>query len=160
MSSVFNGTEIGGWHTTLYCASAWLSEPAFKKAAEEHLPPVCHLSCQECAKNKSLCTCSDGWSWPSPHVREIKAFCFLWSLIRWNCLLWMAQIFSGASLGRAGWHLHCELPYLKPSGILLLYIKFEFSGEEKAPNIISFLMDKASVPGSIFPCKIVIDTLR
>lgn len=80
--------------------SFWLSEPAFKKAAEAHIPPVCHLSCQECAKNKSLYTCSDGWSCPSPHVSETKAFCSLWSVIRWNCLLWMARIFLRVIIGK------------------------------------------------------------
>jgi len=25
-------------------------------------------------------------------MSEIKAFCFLWSLIRWSCLFWMAWI--------------------------------------------------------------------
>lgn len=101
-SSVFNDTEVRGWHTTLQHASVSLSKPAFRKKAEALIPPVCHLSCQECAKNKSLYTCSDGWSWPGPHVSERKAFCFWWSLIRWNCLLWMAQIFLRVIIGKGG----------------------------------------------------------
>ena len=41
---------------------------------------------------------------------------------------------------------------LKTSGILLFYLKFGFSGEEKGPGIILFLMHKCSVPRSIFTC--------
>lgn len=64
-------------------------------------------------------------------------------------------------MGRVGWYLHCELPYLKTSGNLLFYLKFEFSEEEKGSDIYIYIkMYKCSIPGSIFTCKIMIDTLR
>lgn len=130
-SSVFNDSELWGCHITLRCAKFCLSESAFKKKAEKHLPPLCRLYCQECAKTKSLCTGSDGWSRPSLHVSDMKEFCFLSSLIMWKSVMDSLAFSQGHNWEEPAdtymWTSMC----IKTLGILLIYLKFEFSGEEK-----------------------------